>query len=81
MKRSYYMHRSGGKVFDYFGGVGKPFKVRWITAMVMKVLGYKVTRAPAHYDEVQVMVRAALLGGAHRRSIKVQRIKERGYDK
>ena len=78
MKRVYYMHRSGGKVFDYFGGIGTPFRVKAITGIVMKILGYKVTKAPAHYNETQVMVRAAMNSGAHRRSYKVQKIKEQG---
>ena len=78
MKRVFYMHRSGGRVYDYFGGVGKPFRVKCITGIVMKILGYKVTRAPAHYNERQIMIRAAMNAGAHRNSYKVQKSKEQG---
>ena len=73
------MHRSGGKVFDYFGGIGTPFEVKAITGIIMKICGYKVTKVPAHYSEKQIMIRAALNGGAHRRSYKVEQIRKGEY--
>lgn len=80
MKRVYYMHRSGGRVFNYFGGIGTPFRVSCITGIFMKLMGYKVTRAPAHYTEKQVIIRAALNQGAHPHSYKIAKIKEKGND-
>jgi len=74
----YYRHLSGGFAFDYFGGVGKPEKISFSHYVLLKLLGYRVTRVPRGSDRVRVMVRAALRAGAHRRSLKVLRIKSSG---
>lgn len=81
MKRDYYLHRSGGRKFDYFGGIGTPFRVSFLRYIVMKALKYKATSVPHGTPLVRVIIRAALKAGAHRRSWKVQQIKKLGYDR
>lgn len=77
VRYDYYLHRSGGRVFDYFGGIGLPYKVGCIRAGVMKVLGYSVTRVPRRITSLQrIYLRAALTRGAHRRSFKVEQIRK-----
>jgi len=68
----YYLHQSGGRAFDYFGGVGVPFKVSVLRFFLCKLAGYRVTRVRAGAPLYRVMVRAALKSGAHRHSWKVK---------
>jgi len=46
MKYDYYMHRSKGYVGDYFGEIGKPFKVSNFKYYFFKLLKYRVTKVP-----------------------------------
>lgn len=68
----YYLHCSGGRAFDYFGGVGEPFRVSALRFYLFKLAGYRATKVRAGAPLHRVMVRAALKSGAHRHSWKVQ---------
>lgn len=72
MRHDYYLHRSGGRVFDYFGGIGTPFKVSCLRAWLYKIMGYRMTRVRRGASVLQVMTRATLLGGAGRHSYKMK---------
>lgn len=76
----YYLHRSGGKVFDYFGGIGTPFRVSILRAAIAKALGYKVTRVVKGAPQRRVYIRATLNKGAHRTSYAMQKILDEIYD-
>jgi hypothetical protein len=80
MKYEYYLHRSGGVVFDHFGGIGRPFKVGFFSMLLAKLLGRAVTPCPPGCSERRVYIRAALMRGVHRRSIKMQKIKDGIWD-
>jgi hypothetical protein len=80
MKYDYYLHRSGGRVFDYWGGIGTPFRVSILRAYISKVLGYKMTRVCARVGVRRVYIRATLASGAHRNSYKMDKIKNGKYD-
>ena len=69
----YYLHCSGGFAFDYFGGIGTPFRVSVFRAYLYKWAGYRMTRVPRGASLTRVMVRAALKSGAHRRSLFVEK--------
>lgn len=81
MKYDYYLHRSGGYAFDYFGGIGKPFKVSWFKALVAKLLKREVTPCPVGCSEHRVYVRAVLKRGISRRSYFMSQIKKGIYDR
>jgi predicted SAM-dependent methyltransferase len=81
MKYDYYKHRSGGFVFDYFGGVGTAVKINILWYYCLKITGYRVTKVPAGSPLVDVYVKAAIKGGAGANSWKVQKIKEYGEDR
>lgn len=81
MRYDFYLHRSGGKVFDYFGGVGTPYQVHWLWWYIMKWAGYKATRVQAGAPLKRVYIRATLAAGAHRRSYKMEEILKEKYDK
>jgi len=73
MKRyDYYLHRSGGVAFDYFGGIGTPFKVSFIRFYLYKLLGYRNTKVLRGASIRRVMIRANLERGAHRHSISME---------
>jgi hypothetical protein len=71
----YYLHRSGGRAFDYFGGIGTPFKVSMLRFYLWKWLGFRATRVVKNSSLRRVVIRATLHGGAHRHSIKMQEAK------
>lgn len=70
----YYLHRSGGKVFDYFGGIGTPFRVSLLRWWLFKLTGYKATRVTRGADLRRVYIRATLAAGAHRNSYKMEKV-------
>lgn len=72
----YYLHRSGGRAFDYFGGVGKPYRVNIFHAYLFKLLGYCMTRVQRGSDIRRVMTRAILQRGAHRHSYAMEHDRE-----
>lgn len=80
MRYDYYLHRSGGRVFDYFGGIGRPYRVNVLWWWVMKLAGYKATKVPVFAPIRRVYIRATLAQGAHRRSYKMEKILKEIYD-
>ena len=83
MKYDYYLHKSGGYAFDYFGGIGRPYKVNIITVLLAKILKYEITPVPKGrpYNERSVYTRATLCRGISRRSYFMKRIREGIYDR
>lgn len=81
MKRDYYMHRSGGYAFYYFGNIGTPFKVSMFRACINGLCGYCVTRVPRGASIKRVYIRAALTRGAHRMSWLVGEMKKVNYER
>jgi hypothetical protein len=80
VKYDYYLHRSGGRVFDYFGGIGTPFRVSLLRALIFKLLGFRMTRVRKGRSLKSVIVRAALKQGAHRHSWQIENIVKDGYN-
>ena len=80
MKYDYYLHRSGGKVFDYFGGIGRPYQVNVLWFYFMDRMGYKATRVVKGASIKRVYIRATLARGVNRNSFKMQKIKDGIYD-
>lgn len=75
-KYDYYLHRSGGRAFDYFGFIGTPFQVSMIRWYIFKLFGYRATRVPRGSSVRRVMVRATIAKGAHRHSIAMSDAKQ-----
>jgi hypothetical protein len=75
MKYDYYLHHSGGRAFDYFGGIGDPFRVSFIRAFIWKLLGFRMTKVRKGANLISIMTRATLKAGAHRHSVKIQEIR------
>lgn len=81
MKRwDYYLHRSGGRAFDYFGGIGQPFKVCFLRWFFYMIFGFRATRVPKGAPISRVYIRAGLKQGAHRHSYKMGRLRAGDYD-
>jgi hypothetical protein len=80
LRYEYYLHLKGGKVFDYFGGIGHPLRVSPLRAWIWKLLGFRMTRVRKGKSLKSVILRAAIKGGAHRHSYKVEQIMKNGYD-
>ena len=80
LRYEYYLHRPGGPAFDYFGGIGTPFRVSPLRAWIYKILGFRMTRVRKGKSLKSVIVRAALKQGAHRHSYKIEEIVKNGYD-
>jgi hypothetical protein len=75
MKRfDYYLHKSGGYAFDYFGGIGPPYQVNILWFYFMKILGYKATRVVRGASRKRVYIRACLNMQISRRSWKMQQV-------
>ena len=70
-KYDYYLHRSGGRVFDYFGGIGTPFKVSLLRFYLFKWAGFRATRVLKGAPLSRVLIRATIRCGAHRHSYKM----------
>ena len=73
-KYDYYLHHSGGRAFDYFGGIGTPFKVSLLRFYLYRLLGYRTTRTQRGASLRRLYIRAALQGGAHRHSYNISEI-------
>ena len=79
MKNKYYLHRSTGFAGDYFGEIGEPYEVSFFWAYLMKIFGYRMTKAPEDKNLTEVWVKAAIEAGAHPTSYAVQKIRETKY--
>ena len=80
MRYDYYLHRAGGFLFDYWGGIGQPYRVHVLWWYIMRAAGYKATRVPAFAPIKRVYIRATLAQGAHRNSYKMEKILKEIYD-
>lgn len=78
-KYDYYLHRSGGRVFDSFGGIGRPYRVSWLWFKFAVLIGYRGTRVQKGASLTRVYIRAALKT-AHRHSIRLQYMKLGRWD-
>ena len=74
MTYDYYAHRSGGKVFDYFGGIGRPFRIGIVMYYFMKIFGWRVSKILSGAPVQVLMVNATIKNGAHPRSHAVKEI-------
>jgi len=74
MKYDYYLHRSGGRVFDYFGGIGTPFKVGIIRFYLWKWMRFRATKIRKGSSLKRVMIRATLKQGSHRHSWNIENL-------
>jgi hypothetical protein len=72
--RDYYLHKSGGFAFDYFGGFGRPYQVKIFCFYFIKLLGYKATRVVRGASIKRVYIRATLAIGAHRHSWAMEKV-------
>ena len=77
-RRDSYLHRSGGRVFDYFGGIGTPFRVSMIRFYLYKWFGFRATKVLKGVAIKRVYIRAILAQGAHRHSWKMEEVTKRG---
>jgi hypothetical protein len=80
MKRDYYLHKSGGYAFDYWGGIGKPYQVNKVWFYFMKLMGYKATHVVKGASLRRIYIRAYLNTGFSRRSWKMQQLLMETYD-
>lgn len=76
----YYLHKNRSQVDNYFGRIGKPFKVCAAHYYVYKLLGFNHTKVPDNTSVTEVIVAAAIKGGAHPNSWKVENIRKTGHD-
>ena len=68
MNYDYYLHKSGGKVFDYFNCVGTPFRVSYLRWLLFRLFKFRATRVQRGASLKRVYIRATLQAGAHRTS-------------
>lgn len=54
-KFDYYLHRSCGKVGDYFCEIGEPFKVSTIRYYLYKIFKYRCTKVPKGSNKLEVI--------------------------
>lgn len=81
MKYEYYLHRSGGILFDHFGGIGTPFKVSAIRGILSKWFGWCLTPARPGSSTKSVYTRAALVRGVGRHSHFMGEIRKGNYNR
>lgn len=82
MRYDYYLHKSGGYAFDYFGGIGRPYKVSFLRACIAKVLKYHVTTYPKGrpVSQKSLYTRAALHRDISRKCYFMKQLREGRVD-
>ena len=80
MRYDYYLHRTGGFAFDYWGGIGRPYIVNVLWWYFMRLIGYKATRVQANAPLRRVYIRASLFSGAHRHSHTMDKMRDGIWD-